>query len=95
MITATLSSVADLTAFVHERLCTHDDLDPRYIPLYKSPLLKKGKQCGLFFHIQGPRLVKSYAVWSAEEGRVLFYDGQGNRFDEVQVSEGPNFSGMS
>jgi hypothetical protein len=90
MTTATLLSVEDLCRYVRERLCAREDLDPRYTPLYHTILRKQGRPCGMFFHVQGPRLVKAYAVWTADENRLLCYDGQGNRFDEILLSEGPD-----
>jgi hypothetical protein len=93
MTTATLLSVDELCGHVRERLCNKEDLDPKYTPFYHTILHKHGKPCGMFFHVQGPRLVRAYAVWTAEENRVLFYDGQGRRFAETQLSEGPVLTG--
>ncbi len=89
---ATLPSVDELCRYVRERLCAQQDLDPRYTPFFHSLLRKQGRPCGMFFHVQGPRLLKAYAVWTAEENRLLFYDGQGNRFAETVLSEGPDLS---
>jgi hypothetical protein len=88
--TLRLSTVNDLREHVLRTLCAHEDLDPRYTPIRQSVVQRHGKPCGLFFHIQGPRLLKAYAVWSAEEGRILFYDALGERFAEAQLSEGPD-----
>ena len=85
-----LPTVEDLRRHVLQTLCAHEDLDPRYTPLREALVQRHGKPCGLFFHIQGPRLLKAYAVWSAEEGRVLFYDVRGERFAEEHLSEGPD-----
>jgi hypothetical protein len=48
-----------------------------------------GKPCGLFFQARGPRQVKSYAVWSDKERRILFYDAAGVRFAETKLRKGP------
>jgi hypothetical protein len=45
--------------------------------------------CGLIFHVEGPRLLRTSAVWSAEDDRVIFYDSTGQRFHEVRLSESP------
>lgn len=92
MTTATLLSVEDLCQYVRERLCAHEDLDPRYTPLYHSVLRKQGRACGMFFQVQGPRQVKAYAVWSSDESRLLFYDARGGRFAETVLSEGPSLT---
>jgi hypothetical protein len=51
---------------------------------------RRGKVCGMFFHIQGPRLLKNYAVWSGEENRILFYNSSGERVSETRLSDAPN-----
>ncbi len=90
MTTAALPSVEELCRYVQSKLCAGGDLDPRYTPFYTTVLRKKGRPCGMFFHVQGPRMMRAYAVWSADENRVLFYDGQGNRVAETVLSEGPD-----
>ena len=79
-----------LLKHVHEVLCHKDQLDPAQTPLAHSVLLRRGQPCGLFCHVQGPRLLKNYAVWAGDENRILFYDGSGERFGEVRLSEAPD-----
>ena len=43
-----------------------------------------------FFQAEGPRLLKSYAVWAGEEDRILFYDCTGQRFSELRLSDAPD-----
>ena len=71
-------------------LCRHDQLDPDQTPLHQAVIKRSGRPCGLFFQAQGPRLVKTYAVWAGEESRVLFYDSTGRRFAQTRLSEGPD-----
>ena len=52
--------------------------------------MRRGKPCGLFFEVAGPRLLRTYAVWAGEENRILFYDTSGLRFGEVRLSEAPD-----
>ena len=85
-----LPTMDDLTKFVHVRLCQKDALDPEQTPLGLTLITRKGKPCGLFFHVQGPRLLKNYAVWAGDENRILYYDGCGERFGETHLSEGPD-----
>jgi hypothetical protein len=79
----------DLAAFVHQVLCDKDALDPAQTPLFRTPLKKAGRACGVVFHVEGPRLLRTSAVWSADDDRVIFYDSCGLRFGEVRLSEGP------
>ena len=79
-----------LRQFVHHTLCEHDQLDPKQTPLLQGVVTRAGRPCGLFFHVQGPRLLKTYAVWAGEENRVLFYDSTGARFAQARLSDGPD-----
>ncbi|HJZ59980.1 MAG TPA: hypothetical protein VKE74_33870 [Gemmataceae bacterium] len=83
------AAVEELAAFVHQVLCDKDALDPAQAPLFRTPLRKAGRACGLVFHVEGPRLLRTSAVWSADDDRIIFYDSTGVRFREVQLSEGP------
>jgi hypothetical protein len=87
---AALPTVDELRHHVHRTLCAHDNLDPSQAPLYEGLVLRRGRPCGLFFHVQGPRLLKTYALWAGEENRVLFYDSAGERFAELRLSDAPD-----
>jgi hypothetical protein len=71
-------------------LCGHDQLDPAQTPLHQGLVMRWGRPCGLFFQIQGPRMVKTWALWAGEENRILFYDSSGVRFGETRLSEAPD-----
>lgn len=83
------SAVEDLTAFVHQALCEKDALDPQQTPLFRTPLKKRGRTCGTVFHVEGPRLLRTSAVWSADDDRIIFYDSTGTRFHDLRLSESP------
>ena len=85
-----LQSLDELRAHVLNVLCNHDQLDPAQTPLRQAVITRAGRPCGLFFQVQGPRLVKTYAVWAGEEDRILFYDSNSQRFAEVRLSEAPD-----
>ncbi|MGH7171834.1 MAG: hypothetical protein ACRELG_16280 [Gemmataceae bacterium] len=85
-----LPTLEVLRTHVHCTLCTHDQLDPRQTPMHQAVITRSGRPCGLFFQVQGPRLVRSYAVWAGEEDRILFYDCTGQRFAESRLSEAPD-----
>jgi hypothetical protein len=85
-----LPSLEALRRHVLETLCQHDHLDPAQTPLQSTAIIRRGKPCGIFFEIQGPRLLRTYAVWAGEEDRILFYDASGERFGECQLSDGPD-----
>ena len=82
-------TVEALHEFVHAELCRLDHLDPGQTPLRQTPLVRRGKPCGLVFHVEGPRLLRTSAVWTADEARVIVYDSTGKRVREVKLSESP------
>jgi hypothetical protein len=85
-----LPTLDELAAFVHRALCQQDALDPAQAPLLRTPLVKAGRPCGAVFHVEGPRLLRTSAVWSADDSRILFYDSTGQRVRAVRLSEGPD-----
>lgn len=84
--------VEELAGFVRDVLCERDHLDPAQTPFYRTPLVKAGRACGVVFHVEGPRLLRSSAVWSADADRIIFYDSTGVRFREVRLSEAPEIA---
>src|SRR5438132_7938536 len=85
-----LPTLADLRAHVLRTLCQHDQLDPTQTPMHQALIKRSGRPCGLYFVVQGPRLVKTYAVWAGEENRILFYDSSNHRFAETRLSDSPD-----
>jgi hypothetical protein len=92
MATAFLSlpTYDDLRQHVLRTLCKHDQLDPEQTPFFQGLITRAGQPCGLFFQVQGPRHVSTYALWTGEENRILFYDGTGQRFAETKLSDAPD-----
>ena len=79
-----------LLAYVHCSLCQREKLDPEQTPLKQSVVRRSGRVCGLFFQVEGPRLLRGYAIWASDENRILFYDSAGERTAEVHLSEAPD-----
>jgi hypothetical protein len=90
-----LATLDDLRQHVQATLCERDRLDPAITPLRENLILRGGKPCGLFFESRGPRLLKTFAIWSCEENRVLFYDSTGARFGETHLSESPDLEALA
>ena len=95
-MTPTKSTVVDLPSFdslvdyVRQTLCDHDKLDPGQTPLSRACLRRQGRVCGMIFELEGPRLLRTYAIWAGDEQRLLFYDSTGKRFAEVRLGDGPD-----
>jgi len=83
------SAVDELAGFVHAVLCDKDALDPTQSPLFRTSLRRGDRVCGLVFHVEGPRMMRTSAVWSADDDRIIFYDSSGLRFRRVDLSESP------
>lgn len=86
---AALPTVDDLAAFVRATLCEHDRLDPDQTPFYRTPVVQSGRPWGYLFHVEGPRLLKSSAIWAAEADAVVFYDTHGQKVRDVRLTEAP------
>jgi hypothetical protein len=87
---ACLPTLDVLRDHIRGTLCAHDQLDPGQTPMHQAVIARGGKPCGLFFQVQGPRQVRTYAIWAGEEDRILFYDSNGQRFAETRLSEAPD-----
>ena len=87
---ASLPTLDKLRLHVHQTLCTRDRLDPGQTPLLEARIVRSGQWCGLFYQLEGPRLLRTFAVWAGDEYRILFYDSTGCRFAETRLSEAPN-----
>src|SRR5262249_59465715 len=85
-----LPTLDALRRHVHVSLCSRDHLDPNQAPLAEAVITRAGRPCGLFFHVQGPPLLKAYALWAGEENRILYYNSGGERVGEVRLSEAPD-----
>jgi hypothetical protein len=93
--TVRLATMDQLRRHVHEVLCRHDHLDPEQAPLRQAVVTRRGRPCGLFFQVEGPRLLRGYAVWAGDENRILFYDSRGERTGESRLSEAPDPRGLA
>jgi hypothetical protein len=87
---AALPTLAELRNHVLYILCRNDNLDPCQTPLHQALITRKGKPCGLFFQVLGPRLLRNFAIWAGEENRILYYNSGGERVAETKLSEAPD-----
>jgi hypothetical protein len=85
-----LPTFDQLRDYVRQTLCDRDRLDPDQAQLRQGLIQKRGRPCGLFFQIRGPRLMRTYAIWAGDENRILFYDSTGDRFAEARLCESPD-----
>ena len=79
-----------LSTYVRTALCGADALDPAQTPFYRTPLKRGDKPWGVLFHVEGPRRLKTSAVWA--DDRIAFYDAVGRQTKSVRLSEAPELS---
>jgi hypothetical protein len=89
MTVVSLPTLDDLTRYVRTTLCDRDALDPGQTPFCRTPVVRNGRPWGYSFHVEGPRLLKSAAVWAADAGTIGFYDSNGQKVLDVRLSESP------
>jgi hypothetical protein len=85
-----LPSPDELRRYVRETLCDHDRLALDAVTFLEGFVKRAGRICGVYFEVQGPRQMRSHAIWVGHEHRILFYDSLGTRFLDVSLSEGPD-----
>lgn len=88
-MTLALPTFDALCSFVRTTLCERDALDIATTPFVRTPLARRGEPWGYVFHVEGPRLLRTSAIWSAHDDRILFYNSTGERVQDVMLSESP------
>jgi hypothetical protein len=78
-------TLAAVREFVRNELCDQNQLERDAFQMSQRVLTRKGKPCGFYFCIYGPRSVRLTAVWDLKKQAVLFYDSLGRRFDSQPV----------
>ncbi|WP_149113710.1 hypothetical protein [Limnoglobus roseus] len=88
--TTALPTFDDLIHYVRATLCQRDNLDYDLTPFVKTPLKRRDEIWGYAFHVEGPRMLRTSAVWSAKDDKILFYNSVGERFQDVVLTESPD-----
>jgi hypothetical protein len=84
--TAEPRTLDELRDLVHETLCARENLLIDESPLKELALKKGDAVCGFQFFVQGPRLVRLSAVWSADQNLLYCYGTDGERYLKVQLT---------
>ncbi|QDU79442.1 hypothetical protein Pla110_11520 [Polystyrenella longa] len=72
--------------WIHETLCQRENLLLDQFPTTETPLIKKGKLCGLQYTLHGPRNVRLSAIWATDHNIIYFYDAQGERYHKQPLA---------
>ena len=89
-----LLDLPDLRNYVNEILCRHENFDVGAFPITERILVRRGRPCGIFFCLNGPRAVKFTAIWETQRNTILFYDSSGDRFAKTQLVAAPKLEGV-
>jgi hypothetical protein len=77
----------DLRRFVHETLCTKENLVANEFHVSEARLIRGGELCGLQFCVRGPRSVRLAAIWAADQNVLYLYDAKGTRYAKVRLAK--------
>lgn len=53
-------------------------------------LTRRGRPCGIFFCLHGPRSVKCTCIWETDKNTILFYGTSGERFQKMSLAIAPS-----
>lgn len=74
---------------VEHKLCELGALEPAQFPLTQREVVRRGKRCGFFFCLHGPRSVKLTAIADLKTRSLVFYGSDGVRRETLRWDELP------
>lgn len=82
-----LTTPSEIAERVREMLLRKGDFDDA-TPMIETPIRRREAVVGTEFTLLAPRSVRLSAIWSAEDGKIHFYDSEGARFrtEEAAIS---------
>lgn len=84
-----LQDLDDLRRFVHTTICQHNELETNVFETTERILVRRGRPCGIFFCLHGPRSVKLTAIWETDRNTILFYGSAGQRLLTIHLTAAP------
>ena len=84
-----IENLSDLRQFVHSTICHQNQLEFGAFRMTERIMTRRGKPCGFFFCVHGPRSVKLTAIWETESNSILFYGSAGERLHKAQLVSAP------
>jgi hypothetical protein len=80
-----IRTLDDLRLYIHQTLCQKENLLADQFSMTEMILIRRGRDCGLQFSLQGPRSVRLGAIWASDQNMIYFYDAQGERYAKVRL----------
>lgn len=84
-----LDNLNDLRTYVHQTICTQNELEPGAFRVTERILVRTKRPCGILFCLHGPRSVKLTAIWETDRNTILFYNSTGERVGKTQLVQAP------
>jgi len=75
---------------VENKLCQLGALEPAQFPLTQREVVRRGKTCGFFFCLHGPRSVKLTAIADLNSQSFVFYGSDGVRRETLHWDDLPS-----
>ncbi len=88
-------SLDDLSDYVNETLCYHEQLEIGCFQLTRRTLYRNEQPCGIYFCLHGPRQVKLTAIWASDRNVLYFYGATGERYQTVPLPERPSMESLA
>jgi hypothetical protein len=85
----TLKSIEELRRYVADTLGSLETLKADQFELSQQVLFRRGKPCGVYFRLQGPRALCLSAIWETEQNSILFYGSCGRRMHRTKLLKAP------
>lgn len=87
---AEFNDVCQLRHYVAQTLCRENDIEVGVFQITERVLKRRGRPCGVYFCLHGPRSVKLTAIWETEKNTILFYGSTGERFKQTRLKDSPD-----
>ena len=78
-----------LRQYVSHTLCRENDIEVGVFQVTERVLTRRGRPCGIYFCLHGPRSVKLTAIWETDKNTILFYGSTGERFRQTKLTDSP------
>lgn len=78
-------NLCQIRQFVTCTLCQKNDFEIGVFEITERLLTRRGRPCGVYFCLNGPRSVKLTAIWDTERNSILFYGSTGERFQTTKL----------
>ena len=84
-----IRDLSELRNYVSRILCQRNDIEVGVFQISERVLTRRGKPCGIFFCLHGPRSVKLTAIFETDKNCVLFYGSSGEKFQKTKLTQTP------